>query len=527
MKQFLVGSMVLFTLSGCGMNPDGKQTLLGDDSAVIIDTAERSPESNADVDSDADVDGDMDDSTAEDNDGTPPEDAVDGDGSSPDAGDDSYTEPRGDDSAAPEDTPEVEAEIDLTFTRVVLSTKRGAAWLTPIDIDSDGYDEYLLTSMTEGLGASIPPLGPGGAYIMSRSASSPAGTVGSWELTEAFDYWDGIIWPNKSTVFDLNNDGIKDWIIGCGFLARPQGNLLFMAGEMNDGILNFGEPQFIDIPDTNRWYHEALPVDMDGDGDMDFVTTNHNKTVFEEGTGVVEWYENNGVPGEVSLTRREIAEGGGALLTLFDVDADGDMDVILPQFFEGESLVWLEQTGRTTPWVRHVINDNTGRGFGAEIADMNGDGRPDLVYGNHNHQLSDVSDEQVMGIYWWEFPSPGEVRSLSDWDSTMQVVYEGFEVDSDDVAAEGAPGVMHTGDVNGDGRMDVTASGDGDDGIYVFIQKSDGSFVENRIDSGLTMAGDHVMTDLDSDGDMDFIWAVFGPTGILGPDSAVYAYLQD
>jgi len=266
-------------------------------------------------------------------------------------------------------------------------------------------------------------------------------------------------------------------------------------------------------------------VDIDGDGDMDFITTNHDGTVFEEGTSRVEWYENEGVSGDASFTHHAIGEGGGALLTLFDVDEDGDQDIILPQFWNGASLVWMEQAG--TEWITHVINDDTGRGFGAEIADMNGDGRPDLVYGNHNHQLSDIPDERVMGVYWWEIPPADEVRDLADWGATMNVVHEGFSVVSPDVDAEGAPGVVHTGDVNGDGLLDVSASGDGDNGVYVFIQQEDGTFEEVIIDTGLTMAGDHHMADLDGDGDMDFAWAVFGELGLLGYESIVYGYLQD
>ena len=75
--------------------------------------------------------------------------------------------------------------------------------------------------------------------------------------------------------------------------------------------------------------------------------------------------------------------------------------------------------------------------------------------------------------------------------------------------------------------MDVSASGDGDDGIYIFVQQEDGTFVDVVIDSGHTMAGDHHMTDLDGDGDQDFIWAVFGETGLTGPESTVYGFLQD
>ena len=66
-----------------------------------------------------------------------------------------------------------------------------------------------------------------------------------------------------------------------------------------------------------------------------------------------------------------------------------------------------------------------------------------------------------------------------------------------------------------------------DDGVYVFTQAEDGTFDEHVIDVGLTMAGDHHMADLDGDGDMDFIWAVFGESGLTGPESTVYGYLQD
>ncbi len=109
----------------------------------------------------------------------------------------------------------------------------------------------------------------------------------------------------------------------------------------------------------------------------------------------------------------------------------------------------------------------------------------------------------------------------------MNVVYEGFFVDDADPLTQGAPGVVHTGDIDGDGDIDISASGDGDGGIYVFVQKDDGTFSQVTIDLGLVMAGDHHMMDLDGDGDMDFAWAVYGETGLLGPESVVYGYLQD
>ena len=491
------------------LDADGAE--LDEDTGTLVASGD---DSDADADADADTDSDADADTDTDTDADADADA--------DADTDADADADGTPDAAEEDG-------GLIFRRVILARKKGASWLAPVDLDGDGFKEYLLTSMTEGLGFSIPPIGPGGAYVMSRDGGAPSGGfVGTWSLEEGFDYWDGIIWPNQSTVFDINNDGTDDWVIGCGFLPRPEGNILWMEGYEEDGVLRFGYPNFLDIPDSSRWYHEALPVDMDGDGDMDFVTTNHNGTASASGTSLVEWYENDGIPGEVSLTRHEIGEGGGALLTIHDVDEDGDQDIILPQYFGGESLVWMEQPEDPTgPWTKHVINDDTGRGFKAEVRDMNGDGRPDLVYVNHNHQLSDIADERTMGVYWWEIPDPSEVRELADWGASMTVIFEGFSVVSDEVSSQGAPGVFHTGDVNGDGLMDVSVSGDGDDGVYVFTQAEDGTFDEHVIDVGLTMAGDHHMADLDGDGDMDFIWAVFGESGLTGPESTVYGYIQD
>ena len=120
---------------------------------------------------------------------------------------------------------------------------------------------------------------------------------------------------------------------------------------------------------------------------------------------------------------------------------------------------------------------------------------------------------------------------LSNWDDYQHTVVEGFYVDEWNTEQNGAPGVCHAGDVNGDGRMDVSVAGDGDDGLYVYIQLEDGSFSEVLIDSGTVMSGDHHMTDLDGDGDMDFIWAIYGAmdllSGQLSPQSEVNIYLQD
>ena len=76
-----------------------------------------------------------------------------------------------------------------------------------------------------------------------------------------------------------------------------------------------------------------------------------------------------------------------------------------------------------------------------------------------------------MCVYWFEIPPPETLDGLSNWDATMNVVYEGFYVDEADPNRNGAS-IMHVGDVDGDGLQDISVSGDGDDGPYLFKQRT-------------------------------------------------------
>ena len=451
-------------------------------------------------------------------------------------------EPEEEDDEEENEEEEDEEEVVevISFDKVPLFDFPGIAWLHAVDLNNDGTDEYLVTSMSEGVGDWPTFIGAGAAYILSQTSDNSLGQdIGAWSATVAFDRTYEIDWPNDSSFFDVNNDGIKDWVIGTGFIPIPDGGITWMPGiEDTNGDLSFDMPDIIETPWTDRFYHKAYPVDMDNDGDMDFVTTNYKNAETDwlgnetaPGEAKLEWYENDGIPNQTSFTHHAIGDRGGALLALHDVDNDGDTDIIIPQFFNGASLIWMENPGSTTgSWTEHIINNNTGKGFDAELADMNGDGKMDIVYGNHNHQGSSNPEEQVMGIYWFEIPPAQELQNLDNWDAYMNVVFEGFYVDEPNVEQNGAPGVFHTGDVNGDGRMDVSVSGDGDDGMYVFIQEENGDFSEILVDSGQIMSGDHHMADFNNDGKMDYIWAIYGSldllSGQLEPASEINIYLQ-
>jgi hypothetical protein len=416
-----------------------------------------------------------------------------------------------------------------SFTRSVIARLPGAGYLLPRDLDGDGAAELLVTSLSVGLDLTAPgggpPLAAGAASVLAPVAPFTRGTLPRYAITTAFGADAGVLWPNASALFDVDGDQRDDWVIGAGFLTKPVGALVWLRGGVGT---RFEAPVRIPVPDATCFYHEAKPSDVDGDGDLDFFTTCHVGSA-TDGASRLELFENQGGG---TFTAKALGAGGGALLTLLDVDGDGDDDLVVPQFFEAPALAWYEQVS-PTQLVPHVIDGTRGRGFVVKLGDVDGDGRTDLVFGNHNNEVAETPAERTMGIYWYRIPEPSELAGLADWTSQRRTIYEGFEVAGDDNAVRaGAPGMLQVADLDGDCDLDVTASGDGDLGLYAFFQGPDG-FTRLVLDEGPgnVNSGEQHALDLDGDGDTDLAWAVFGsndPLALLGGGlaSEVRAYLQ-
>jgi len=83
-------------------------------------------------------------------------------------------------------------------------------------------------------------------------------------------------------------------------------------------------------------------------------------------------------------------------LALVDIDGDGLRDIVTGKRFwahgrDGDPepnapavLYWFQRVrqGSTVDWVPHLIDDNSGVGTQVWVADVTGDGRPDVVVGN-------------------------------------------------------------------------------------------------------------------------------------------------
>ena len=204
-------------------------------------------------------------------------------------------------------------------------------------------------------------------------------------------------WATGATMVDINNDGYLDIYVSVSGSERSKGadraNLLFI----NNGDHTFTEAAAqYGIADTGFTTH-AVFFDYNGDGYLDLFLLNNSPQDFARGAADTHplgvrtespasyntLYRNNGDGTFTDVSReagilRQIGYGLGVVVA--DVNGDGWPDLYISNDVAPNDVLYINNgdgtfTDKAGAWLKHT----SFAGMGVDIADFNNDGWPDIV----------------------------------------------------------------------------------------------------------------------------------------------------
>jgi hypothetical protein len=195
-------------------------------------------------------------------------------------------------------------------------------------------------------------------------------------------HWGGAAWKSETLPAA---DGAAQWMFTAPVQLDGRNGIDLVAGEKNENAW-LG---WFEAPRKPRdlaawtwrplrrvgWVMSIVPVDMDGDGDIDILFSDRKG----ERRGVY-WMENRGR----ARAWREHYVGGRdyevMFLTMADLNGDG-IDEVITAVKPNEILLHYRKDARGTKWATGVVglNVNTSRAKAVRVADLDGDGRHEMI----------------------------------------------------------------------------------------------------------------------------------------------------
>jgi hypothetical protein len=201
-------------------------------------------------------------------------------------------------------------------------------------------------------------------------------------------------------------------------------------------------------PFPNTLYIHGLGVgDIDGDGLRDLV----ERTGWWRQVASTTW-ERHAFDFGAALGNMRASNWGGAQMYVYDIDGDGDNDVVSGLFAHEYGISWFERqgTGMAATFVPHVIlpvtagTGNFSQAHALAIADVNGDGLTDIIAGKryyaHPSTNPDPGTTAPVVLYWFEL-----VRSGGSASFVPHLVHSDSGAGCNFVAR----------DLTGDGKVDI------------------------------------------------------------------------
>lgn len=331
---------------------------------------------------------------------------------------------------------------------------------------------------------------------------------------------------------DIDGDGDQD-VLSTSYIDNK-----IAWYENTDGLGNFGNQQIISV---DYWgLQNVVATDFDMDGDMDIAINASDSVTFFENRTV--WFEN--INGQGSFVAHEISYSLDDRLlhhvSASDIDGDGDMDVLTTG---NDQVCWYENTdGMGNFGPRQIINPNIETAVWGLATDIDGDGDNDVVvaslyddlvawhenldgqgtFGAFNNIV--VQAVHPLSAFPVDLDGDGDLDAVAASSIDNKITwYENLDGQGNfgaqqiiTVNSNGA-GFVRAADIDGDGDMDVLSTS-GDDYNIAWHENTDGqgSFGPPLIiSSGMLVGLSMSAIDIDGDGDLDIVSSTGGDSEIF------------
>jgi len=356
----------------------------------------------------------------------------------------------------------------VTQTRIAVGKTPNSVAIA--DFNSDGQPDIAVANAGDNTITIL--LGDGkGKFVEAKGSPFPAGNS-----------------PNDICAADFNADGKLD-------LALANHEMKYLTVLLGDGQGGFkpapGSPVTVL---SNPHTHGVAAGDFNGDGKLDLVTDSwaENKVtvVFGDGRG---GFSSPGVQFPVGKSPYE-------RVRVADINGDGHVDIITTNH-EGDSVTILLGDGKGGFTEAAGSPFPAGKSpFGVAIADLNGDGKPDLAvvnYSGHADQPANDGVTILLGdgkggfkiMVGSPFPTGhaptrlaiGDVNgdgipdvvtnNLASNDITILLSGKGTFTRAATIVVGGGPYGLALGDLNGDGKADIVVANSRDNNISVLMSR--------------------------------------------------------
>lgn len=223
--------------------------------------------------------------------------------------------------------------------------------------------------------------------------------------------------------------------------------------------------------------------DIDRDGDNDIVATS-------KATNTVLWWRNDG-GSPPQWTRQTIDSmfGGAMYVWVADINGDSINDVIASAVNTGEIAWWKNDGSVPVRWTKQTIGTGFGTAHGVCAADIDGDGRKDVL----------GTSESLNKISWWR-------------NGGSPIIWTEYTIDNNFSGTQSVCAV----DIDRDGDIDVLGAAGGNNQIGLWRNDGGNPVVWTKQIISNTFAFAHWVSVADVDGDslQDVLGAAFSSNEI-------------